>query len=48
MAGSDPSQGLSSNTPCPVPPEQRPLEQYKELQNSLFFAWAQKLSLIHI
>ncbi|MBM5806556.1 MAG: DUF1230 family protein [Cyanobacteria bacterium M_surface_10_m2_179] len=24
---------------CPVPREQRPLEQYKELQASLFFVW---------
>ena len=42
MAASDPSPGLSNSTPCPVPPEQRPLEQYKELQDSLFFAWAQQ------
>ena len=38
MAGSDPAPELS-DTPCPVPPEQRPLEQFRELQNSLFFAW---------
>ncbi|MEN9766883.1 CGLD27 family protein [Vulcanococcus sp.] len=39
MAGSEPAPELSDSTPCPVPPEQRPLEQYRELQNSLFFAW---------
>ena len=26
---------------CPVPPEQRPLEEYRQLQVSWFFAWAQ-------
>ena len=26
---------------CPVPPEQRPLEEYRQLQRSWFFAWAQ-------
>lgn len=25
---------------CPVPPEQRPLEEYRQLQRSWFFAWA--------
>jgi len=24
---------------CPVPPEQRPLEEYRQLQRSWFFAW---------
>ena len=28
-----------STITCPVPPEQRPLEQYKELQASWFFVW---------
>ncbi|MFM2079947.1 MAG: hypothetical protein RLZZ219_629 [Cyanobacteriota bacterium] len=46
MAGSeplpDPRSGdalLGESDPCPVPPEQRPLEQYRELQASWFFAW---------
>ncbi len=26
---------------CPVPPEQRPLEEFRQLQNSWFFAWAE-------
>ena len=30
---------LSELEACPVPPEQRPLEQYRELQDSWFFAW---------
>ena len=30
---------LSELNACPVPPEQRPLEQYRELQASWFFAW---------
>ena len=30
---------LSEIDACPVPPEQRPLEQYRELQASWFFAW---------
>jgi hypothetical protein len=30
---------LSELEACPVPPEQRPLEQYRELQASWFFAW---------
>jgi hypothetical protein len=34
-----PDQPLSQLQPCPVPPEQRPLEQYRELQASWFFAW---------
>jgi hypothetical protein len=25
--------------PCPVPPEQRPLEEYRQLSASWFFAW---------
>ncbi len=25
--------------PCPVPPPQRPLQQYQELRDSWFFAW---------
>jgi hypothetical protein len=46
MAGLDPLPDprpgdalLSDGQPCPVPPEQRPLEQYRELQASWFFAW---------
>jgi hypothetical protein len=27
------------DTPCPVPPEQRPLEEYGQLLRSWFFAW---------
>jgi hypothetical protein len=27
--------------PCPVPPEQRPLEEYRQLSRSWFFAWPQ-------
>ena len=27
------------DTPCPVPPEQRPLEEYGQLQRSWFVAW---------
>ena len=26
---------------CPVPPEQRPLDEFRQLQNSWFFAWPQ-------
>jgi hypothetical protein len=29
----------SSATVCPVPPAQRPLQQYEELRDSWFFAW---------
>ena len=36
MAGTDPTPDLSQVV-CPVPREQRPLEQYKELQASWFF-----------
>jgi hypothetical protein len=43
MAGTDPSPDRSaadfSAVVCPVPREQRPLEQYKELQASWFFVW---------
>ena len=28
-----------SESPCPVPPEQRPLEEYRQLCSSWFFAW---------
>lgn len=35
-AGDLQAQGLG---PCPVPPEQRPLQQYQELRHSWFFAW---------
>lgn len=28
------------DTPCPVPPEQRPLDEYRQLQRSWFFGWA--------
>jgi len=38
MAGTDPTPDLSQVV-CPVPREQRPLEQYKELQASWFFVW---------
>jgi hypothetical protein len=38
MAASDP-QGDISTIVCPVPHEQRPLEQYRELQASWFFVW---------
>lgn len=38
MAGPDPLPELS-NVVCPVPPEQRPLQQYRELQASWFFVW---------
>ncbi|MEY4296856.1 MAG: hypothetical protein RLZZ423_35 [Cyanobacteriota bacterium] len=30
---------IGGSEACPVPPEQRPLEQYRELQASWFFAW---------
>jgi polyferredoxin len=43
MAGTEPARDRSapdlSQTVCPVPREQRPLEQYKELQASWFFVW---------
>jgi len=43
MAGTDPMPDRStpelSEVVCPVPREQRPLEQYKELQASWFFVW---------
>ncbi|MEN9387967.1 MAG: hypothetical protein RLZZ255_943 [Cyanobacteriota bacterium] len=43
MAGTEPARDRSapdlSRTVCPVPREQRPLEQYKELQASWFFVW---------
>lgn len=39
MAAPEPQPELSAAQPCPVPPEQRPLEQYRELQQSWFFAW---------
>ena len=29
----------ASSGPCPVPPAQRPLQQYEELRDSWFFAW---------
>lgn len=31
---------LNSTLPCPVPPEQQPLNEYQELRDSWFFAWA--------
>ena len=43
MAGTEPARDRSApdlgRTVCPVPREQRPLEQYKELQASWFFVW---------
>jgi hypothetical protein len=46
MAGPEPQPDpslrealLSEIDACPVPPEQRPLELYRELQASWFFAW---------
>ena len=43
MAGNEPARDRSapdlSSMVCPVPREQRPLEQYKELQASWFFVW---------
>jgi hypothetical protein len=36
----DPSSDLPvQDTPCPVPPEQRPLAEYGQLLRSWFFAW---------
>ena len=29
----------NSTVVCPVPPAQRPLQQYEELRDSLFFRW---------
>ena len=29
----------ATSGPCPVPPAQRPLQQYEELRDSWFFAW---------
>ena len=34
-----PDPGAVATAACPVPPAQRPLEQYRELANSWFFAW---------
>ena len=34
-----PDPGAVATAACPVPPAQRPLEQYLELANSWFFAW---------
>jgi hypothetical protein len=31
--------GPALDSPCPVPPEQRPLEEYRQLCRSWFFAW---------
>ena len=43
MAGTEPAPDRRSPelsaVACPVPREQRPLEQYKELQASWFFVW---------
>jgi len=33
------------DTPCPVPPEQRPLEEYGQLLSSWFFVWPASGSL---
>lgn len=30
---------IEPDTPCPVPPEQRPLHEYEELRRSWFFRW---------
>ena len=38
MAAPDPLPELTG-VACPVPPEQRPLQQYQELQASWFFVW---------
>lgn len=29
----------ASSSPCPVPPEQRPLQEYEQLRQSWFFSW---------
>lgn len=34
-----PDPGAVATAACPVPPAQRPLEQYRELAASWFFAW---------
>jgi len=34
-----PDLPIAATQPCPVPPDQRPLEQYRELQQSWFFTW---------
>ena len=36
----DPQREVAVNSVCPVPIEQRPLQQYEELSNSCFFGWA--------
>jgi len=30
---------MQSSVPCPVPPEQRPLQEYEQLRQSWFFSW---------
>jgi len=30
---------MQSSGPCPVPPDQRPLQEYEQLRQSWFFAW---------
>jgi hypothetical protein len=35
----EPERPMVQADPCPVPPEQRPLQQYRELQESWFFRW---------
>lgn len=30
---------MQASSPCPVPPEQRPLQEYEQLRQSWFFAW---------
>ena len=37
--GADPAE---SSQPCPVAPEQVPLEEYKQLEHSWFFSWPAK------
>ncbi len=34
-----PDLPIAETQACPVPPNQRPLEQYRELQQSWFFTW---------
>lgn len=36
---SAPGDALPGDAVCPVPPEQRPLEEYRQLCRSWFFAW---------